>query len=214
MAKGSTNSAPTSSKLSSLPTEGGVILDVGTGDGRYVYRSARAHPDRFYIGIDAQPTALEKVSERIHRKPPKGGLRNVLFVHAPVEDLPRELDGIADEIHIHFPWGSLLRAVALGNADVLAGLRRVAASGAWLEIVIGVDESRDAGEVARLGLPSLTVAYVRSTLTPRYAAAGFAVEESGLVDAADWPHIDTTWAKRLHDNRARRLLFVIARAVA
>jgi 16S rRNA (adenine(1408)-N(1))-methyltransferase len=213
VAEGSTNSTAKSSTHSSLATEGGVILDVGTGDGCYVYRSARADPDRLYIGIDVHTGALEKVSEKVHRKPQKGGLPNVLFVHAVVEDLPSELDGIADEIHIHFPWGSLLRSVVVGDAEVLGGLRRVAAVGAWLEIVIGVDEYRDAGETSRLGLPSLTEEYVRSTLIPRYAAAGFAVEDSGFVEPDDWPHIDTTWAKRLHDNASRSLLFVIARAV-
>jgi 16S rRNA (adenine(1408)-N(1))-methyltransferase len=84
------------------PTAGGVIVDIGTGDGLYVYRSARANPDKFYIGIDVQRRALEKVSERIHRKPERGGLPNVLFVQAPVEELPSELDDVADEIHIHF----------------------------------------------------------------------------------------------------------------
>jgi 16S rRNA (adenine(1408)-N(1))-methyltransferase len=79
-----------------------VIVDIGTGDGLYVYRSARANPDKFYIGIDVQRRALEKVSERIHRKPERGGLPNVLFVQAPVEELPSELDDVADEIHIHF----------------------------------------------------------------------------------------------------------------
>jgi 16S rRNA (adenine(1408)-N(1))-methyltransferase len=96
-----------------------VIVDIGTGDGRYVYRSARANPDKFYIGIDVERKALEKVSERIHRKPEKGGLSNVLFVQAPAEDLPTELNHTADEIHIHFPWGSLLRAVAAGDEGVL-----------------------------------------------------------------------------------------------
>jgi 16S rRNA (adenine(1408)-N(1))-methyltransferase len=97
-----------------------VIVYIGTGDGRYVFRSARAHPDKFYIGIDVQPKALEKISEKIHRKPEKGGLPNVLFVQAPVEELPPELNQVADEIHIHFPLGSLLRSVAVGDKKVLA----------------------------------------------------------------------------------------------
>jgi 16S rRNA (adenine(1408)-N(1))-methyltransferase len=80
------------------PIGGGVVVDIGTGDGRYVYRSARSDPDRFYIGIDVERRALEKVSEKIHRRPEKGGLSNVLFVHASVEALPAELDRCADEI--------------------------------------------------------------------------------------------------------------------
>jgi 16S rRNA (adenine(1408)-N(1))-methyltransferase len=59
-----------------------VVVDMGTGDGRYVYRSARSNPDRFYIGIDVERAALKKISEKIHRKPARGGLSNVLFVHA------------------------------------------------------------------------------------------------------------------------------------
>ncbi len=189
-----------------------MIVDIGTGDGLYVYRSARANPDRFYIGIDVQPKALEKVSEKIHRKPERGGLPNALFVHAPVEDLPAELEDVADEIHIHFPWGSLLRSVVVGDEAVLRGLRRIAAPGAWLEVLVAIDEERDAAEAARLDLPSLTEEYVGSTLAPRYARAGFDVEESGIGALAEGPHLDTTWAKRLRDNGSRRLLFIVARA--
>jgi 16S rRNA (adenine(1408)-N(1))-methyltransferase len=190
-----------------------VIVDIGTGDGRYVYRSARANPDRFYIGIDVQRKALEKVSVKLHRKPDKGGLPNALFLQAPVEDLPEELTSVADEIHIHFPWGSLLRAVAVGDEDTLGGLRRIAAPGAWLEIVIGVDEYRDSAEATRLVLPPLSEDYVETVLKPRYSAAGFSIEESEMAAPGEWPELDTTWAKRLRENKQRRLLLIVARAL-
>jgi 16S rRNA (adenine(1408)-N(1))-methyltransferase len=166
-----------------------VIVDIGTGDGRYAYRSARANPDRFFIGIDVERRALEKVSEKVHRRPEKGGLSNVLFVHAPVEDLPAELDGMADEIHVHFPWGGLLRAVAVGEEGVLTGLRRIAAPGARLEVVIGLDEERDRAEFRRLGFPALTEDYLRSTLVPRYRMQGLAsrtAESSRAPSGPNW----------------------------
>ena len=189
-----------------------MIVDIGTGDGRYVYRSARANPDRFYIGIDVQRKALEKVSERIHRKPDKGGLPNVLFLQSSVEELPEELDGVADEIHIHFPWGSLLRGVAAGEERTLGGLRRISAPGAWLEVVVGVDEYRDAAETDRLDLPPLSEEYVEDVLRPRYGAAGFTIEETESPAPGEWPELDTTWAKRLRGNKQRRLLVIVARA--
>ena len=83
------------------------MIDIGTGDGLFVYECARANPNKFYIGIDPNPRPLEKVSKKIHRNPAKGGLPNVLFLQAAIEDLPSELDEVADELHIHFPWGSL-----------------------------------------------------------------------------------------------------------
>jgi hypothetical protein len=54
------------------------------------------------------------------------------------------------------PWGSLLRSVAVGDEEVLRGLRRIAAPDAWLEVLIGIDEERDAAEARRLQLPALT----------------------------------------------------------
>ena len=144
------------SENSSLHTAKGVIVDIGTGDGRFVSTAARANPSKFYIGIDANTKPLEKISMKATRKPLRGGLPNVLFVQAAVENLPEELNATADEIHIHFPWGSLLRAVVLGDEAVLASLRRVCAPQCLLEIVIGIDEERDRSEIERLELPKLS----------------------------------------------------------
>ena len=68
-----------------LPTGEGIVLDIGTGDGFFVYNSARQNPKKFYIGIDANSRPLEKISEKIHRRASKGGLPNVLFIQSAVE---------------------------------------------------------------------------------------------------------------------------------
>src|SRR5262245_4483917 len=115
----------------------GIVIDIGTGDGRFVYQCAQENPRRFYIGIDANARPLEKISEKIYRNPAKGGLPNVLFLQSAIEDLPEELDGVADEVHVHFPWGSLLRVVANGDENGLRNLRRICGPDGLLEIVIG-----------------------------------------------------------------------------
>ena len=72
-----------------MPSTGeGIVIDIGTGDGRFVSAAARANPNKFFIGIDANTKPLEKPSMKATRKPAKGGLPNVLFVQATVEDLP------------------------------------------------------------------------------------------------------------------------------
>jgi 16S rRNA (adenine(1408)-N(1))-methyltransferase len=189
-----------------------VIIDIGTGDGRFVYQSARQNPKKFYIGIDPNVRPLEKISEKIYRKPSKGGAPNVLFVQAAVEDLPAELDGVADELHVHFPWSSLLRAVATGELVVLQNLRRICAAGALLEVVIGLDPVRDQSEIERLGLASLSLEFVDQTLVPRYAAAGFEITERGIIAASEWPEFNTSWAKRLQQNDQRPITYLLARA--
>lgn len=194
-------------------TGGGVIVDIGTGDGRFVYQSARQNPNKFYIGIDPNVKPLEKISEKIHRKPAKGGASNVLFVQSAVEDLPAELDGVVDEVHVHFPWGSLLRAVTTGDLQVLRSVRRICSSGALLEVVLGLDPVRDRSEIERLGVPAFSLEFVDRVLIPRYAAAGFDISERGVRPASEWPEFDTSWAKRLQGNEQRPITYLIARAV-
>jgi len=198
--------------LSPLTGEG-VIIDIGTGDGRFVYQSARQNPNKFYIGIDPNVLPLEKISEKIHRKSSKGGAPNVLFVQAAVEELPPELDGVADEVHVHFPWGSLLGAFATGDVDILRSVRRICSPGALLEVVLGLDPSRDRSEIGRLGLPDLSLEFVDSILVPRYASASFEITERGVRPASEWPEFNTSWARRLQGNEQRPITYLIARAV-
>lgn len=178
-------------------------MDIGTGDGRFVSASAKANPNKFFIGVDANAKPLEKTSMKATRKPTKGGLLNAMFVQAAVDYLPEEFDGVADEIHIHFPWGSLLGAVATGDAAILASLRRVAAPGCSLEVVIGVDPERDRAELVRLDIPDLTPVYLHSYLIPKYKAAGFTFIGSEVLDHKRWSKLETTWARKLQGSTSR-----------
>jgi len=210
----SDNSTRKNSKNLSLHTAEGVVVDIGTGDGRFVYRSAQENPNKFYIGIDANTKPLEKISMKATRKIAKGGLPNVLFVQAAVENLPEELNEVADEIHIHFPWGSLLRAVVGGDESVLQSLRRICAPDCFVEIVIGIHEERDKSEIERLELPQLSPNYLEDVLMPKYEMAGFEIQESGILNFSDWSKLETSWARRLQGNTSRKVIYLIAQAVS
>lgn len=187
-------------------------MDIGTGDGRFVYRSAKENPHKFFIGIDANTKPLEKISMKATRKPTKGGLPNLLFVQAAVENLPEELNESVDEIHIHFPWGSLLQAVILGEENILASLRRICAPECLLEIIIGIDKERDKTEIERLGLPKLTEDYLENVLISKYEAAGFKLLEKGSLDSSKWSKIETSWAKKLQGGANRKVTFLVFQA--
>lgn len=187
-------------------------MDIGTGDGRFVYRCARENPNRFYLGIDPNAKALEKISMKATRKPAKGGAANLLFIQAAIEHLLPELNSVADEIHIHFPWGSLLRAIAKADRSVLDGLHRIAAPACLLEVVIGIDPERDCAEIKRLGLPELNLDYLGNVLVPRYRAAGFNITERGHVFDRGWKALRTSWARRLSGNDRREVVYFVAEA--
>ena len=190
----------------------GVIVDIGTGDGRFVYNSARQNPNMFFIGIDAGRKPLEKISMKATRKPMKGGLSNVLFVQAAVENLPEELNETADEIHIHFPWGSLLRAVIAADENVLNSLRCICAPGCLIEIIVGIDEERDKSEIERLELPRLSSEYLENVLIPKYEANGFEILEGGFLTRSEWSKLETSWARKLQGGQNRQVTYLILQA--
>jgi 16S rRNA (adenine(1408)-N(1))-methyltransferase len=147
---------------------------------------------------------------RATRKPTKAGLPNALFVQAAVEDLPMELDGVAREIHIHFPWGSLLRGVANGEEWFVTSLRRICADGARLTLVLGVDEIRDRSELARLRIPPFSDDHLHQ-LSIAYQAGGFTV--AALKTGGDLlPEFRTSWARRLGARRSRKMIYIVLKA--
>jgi 16S rRNA (adenine(1408)-N(1))-methyltransferase len=116
---------------------GDVLIDVGTGDGRYVLHVARSWPTWFVIGVDACRDNLRRTS----RKAPP----NALYVIANALALPRELGGMASKVTINFPWGSLLKGLLDGEPMLLEGLLAIARPGAALEIRLNAGALAESG---------------------------------------------------------------------
>jgi len=169
-------------------------------------------PKKFFIGIDANVRPLAKISEKICRRTEKVDAQNALFLQSTVEGLPEELSGVASEVRIQFPWGSLLRSVTTADEIVLKNLRRLCRSKARLEVIIGIDPKRDKSELQRLGVPDLSVEYVKHELLGAYEAHGFRVIECRVIPLSDCPEIESTWAKKLRRSRGRVLIYLHAEA--
>ena len=107
-------------------------------------------------------------------------------MQSAVEDLPQELDGIATEVVIQFPWGSLLRGVAGGDEKLMGNVRRICVPEAHLRITIAFDLERDRQEWARLGLPPLSLDYIKTVLATRYFDAGFKIVAGTRTRSPTW----------------------------
>ena len=174
-----------------------VVLDIGTGDGKLVYRLARAQPRAFFIGVDASRDALRKVSSRIGRKPGRGGLANALFVAAGAEELPSELDGLVIEVYIIMPWGSLLEGLVLADERILGNISRACVPGARAHILLNNSIFGDPVPREVAHLPPLTLDYVDERLTPAYARAGLSIIEREMVAGGAMARVPASWARRL-----------------
>jgi 16S rRNA (adenine(1408)-N(1))-methyltransferase len=124
-------------------------------------------------------------------------LGGALFVVAAAEALPSELDGLVDELRLHFPWGSLLRGLLDADQRVLSGMARLMRPGAVATTLLSVT-ARDAS----LGLPPLC-ADTALALAAAYAARALALVEWRLATASEVAAAHSTWAKRLGVGRGR-----------
>ena len=168
-----------------------VWLDLGTGDGRFVQHVARTQPDCFVIGVDA---CRENLREQSRKAWP-----NALYVVANAQALPRELHGLAGQITVNFPWGSLLEELLAGEPGLLNGLAATALPGARLDVRLNAGALAEAGWSFEEG-----GAQVRRVLRTN----GFDVRPLVPLTAHDLRVLPTTWAKRLAFGRDPRAVYL------
>jgi 16S rRNA (adenine(1408)-N(1))-methyltransferase len=179
-----------------------VVIDLGAGDGRYVYESAREDPSRIFIGVDPDSDAMSEYAYRSSRKPARGGVDNARFVVASVEKLPEELNGLAALLRINFPWGSLLRSLLEPDPATLDALAKLAPGGEF-EIVFSYHPDHDTGAFAHGPLPPLDGSHITNVLLPAYAEAGLLVKEHRRLTQDEALAIPSTWGRRLLHARPR-----------
>jgi 16S rRNA (adenine(1408)-N(1))-methyltransferase len=170
-----------------------ICIDLGTGDGRFVRHMATQNRDRFFIGLDA---CRENLRENSQIKLP-----NSLYIIASAQVLPKELTGLAKEITINFPWGSLLESLLTNDPALLDGLLAITHPKASLQIRLNGGALSETGWSLEDGIQQ-----VYQVLS----AARFRVRQPALMSANDLRACPTTWARRLAFGRDPRAYLISA----
>jgi 16S rRNA (adenine(1408)-N(1))-methyltransferase len=177
----------------------GLVLDIGTGDGKHVLAEARRRPDQLVVGLDAGPDAMRRTALRAAAKPARGGAPNAVFVWAAVEQLPPELTGVT-EVHSLMPWGSLLRALVTPELAVLRAVAERCRPGAPFLVTLNLHAWRPpVAEVGETAEPTPSSALAE--LAPAYADAGWSLTSADYLDDAALADLGTSWTKRLGSSR-------------
>lgn len=158
------------------------MVDAGTGDGRYALHVARTRADTLAIGLDASSDALAYAARRAVRE----RVPNLVLLREALESLA--LDSFADEVTIHFPWGSLLRGALGEDRGVFEAICRLPRPGGRLTLAFSVID-RD----GRAPLSAKDIARV----TRDYRWSGFTLVEDRALERSDVVAARSTWGKRL-----------------
>ncbi len=186
-----------------------VHVDLGTGDGRYIFKHAQVNPTTFYIGIDPSEKQLKSYA----KKAKKAKLKNCLFIVGSIEFLPDELKNIANSLTIILPWGSLLQAIV--NVDTVVFtkitdmLKPESTPGEkQIEIIFGYSQDAEPTEVKRLGIDKLDTTYIYEKMVPALTTLGFKIECVKNVTKADLNDFETSWSKKLRFGQDRPLFYI------
>ncbi len=162
-------------------------------------RAAAEAPGTLCIGIDPVAAAMAKSSTRAHRA--RSG--NAIFALGAIESLPEELSGLASFVTVNLPWGSLLRAGAAPDVDLLRKIAAICRPDARLDVVYSAS-ARDATELGRLGLSEPDPSPRFAGMAAAYADGGFQLDDVRAIPAAALRELGTTWAKKLWRDPERR----------
>ena len=130
----------------------------------------------------------------------------MLFFRATAENLPEELTGIAKNVYVLFPWGSLLAAV-LGKNDGLGEMKKLLAADGKLVAVFSFNREKDQSEFLRLGIDLSSFPQLQNQLREAYQEAGLQFQITRLNGA---PELYTTWLQKLSQNTNREFFRIDA----
>jgi 16S rRNA (adenine(1408)-N(1))-methyltransferase len=166
-----------------------ILLDLGTGDGRFVRCMAEGHEEKFFIGMDACRENLRANS--------RTKLPNALFVIASAQALPQELNGLVSHVNINFPWGSLLESLLNNEDSLMSGLLSITGPCAGIDIHLNAEALVTAGWALESGANQIECVLNQ---------VGWRTRSRGWMDAHSLRTFPTTWAKRLAFGRDPRAI--------
>lgn len=105
-----------------------------------------------------------------------------------------------------------MHSVATGDMKILSNLNRICQNNALMKVIISLDPITDSAELKRLEIPAFDLDYVRNVLVHKYKNAGFEIVEAKVMSTQEYSTLHSSWAKRIHQNRQRLPISMLARA--
>lgn len=180
-----------------------IILDIGTGDGRYVYKNALNNPQYLYIGIDPAQN-LKEFQREINRK----RLKNAILINSSIENFNLNRAELFDEIQIILPWGNLLKYCVSVDKEFFSKISHWLKKEGLINIIFGFNEEYEEKITKRLSLKDLNeneTLYLKSNLEN---LEGLKLSNFQNLTPKSLKNFETTWSKKLNFGASRTYFYI------
>lgn len=168
------------------------FLDIGTGDGRYIYKKALENPNYLYIGIDPAKN-VEDYQREINRK----RLKNAQLTQTSIENYNPKVSEFFDEITIILPWGNLLKYCVTVDLKFFEKISGWLKKDGEIKIIFGFNEELEEKQTKRLELKNLNEKEINFLKDNYSKIPKLKLTHFENIFYLDLETIESTWAKKL-----------------
>lgn len=190
--------------LSKIENYSECIIDLGTGQGGFVYFNALENKDKFYIGLDSCRESMKKYGIKQY----KNKIDNLMYVVMNAQNLNEVLYNKFSEIYINLPWGSLLQGIFKEELKIIEGISKLSKPKCKINICFSYDEKFEKNEIEKRNLPELNESYFKEVLIPTYNKYGIEVESIEYI-SKDKLSFQSKWMKVLTESKSRKFYVIV-----
>ncbi len=180
-----------------------LIMDLGTGQGAFVYFNAIDNKDNFYIGLDASMDSMKKYSIKKY----KNKVENLMYVVMNAQNIDEVLFNRFSEVYVNLPWGSLLQGIFKEDLKIIENISKMLIPNGELHICFSYDERFEEEEIRKRGLPNIGEEYFKNEFIPLYEKYNIDINSIDIVKNNDLS-FESKWMKVLSE-RSIREFYVI-----
>ena len=179
------------------------VIDIGTGQGAFVYHNALYNKECFYIGLDACADSMKKYSIKQYKK----RIKNLVYVVMNAQNIDDILFEKFSEIYINLPWGSLLEGIFNEDLNVIKSISMLCKRNCKINICFSYDERFEEREIVKRNLPKINEECFADRFKLMYKKYGIDIKSFDCVSKEELK-FESKWKYVLNSSRNRMFYLI------
>lgn len=180
-----------------------LIIDLGTGQGAFVYFNALSNQNNFYIGLDSSRDSMKRYAVKQY----KSKIENLIYVVMNAQKIDSILFGKFKEVYVNLPWGSLLQGIFKEELGIIENLSKLLCEDGLFHICFSYDTKLEKNEIEKRDLPGLGEDYFENVFKPLYGKYSLNVDFIELISKDEIP-FESKWMKVLGESNRRKFYII------
>lgn len=188
--------------LNKIKSYDDLVIDLGTGQGAFVYFSALENKNKFYVGLDSCGDSMKKYAIKQY----KNKLENLVYIIMNAQNIDNLLYNMFSEVYINLPWGSLLEGIFKEELGIICKISNLLVDGGKMKICFSYNDKFEKTEIEKRNLPDLNESYF-DDFKNLYSKYNIEIDDINLVLKDEIP-FDSKWAKVLGESNRREFYII------